>query len=175
MAEFIWFYGASGAGKASIINKIADGEFDLPGVRLAVVCRESLEFGRRQRIDLLERELGKYAVSSDAVLIKGQGVDLGKLRLPYRIHEAYPDLRQQVVFVYAKPDLLPQRIEFRRDNYWPSPKHDFIKETESQIANVAKLCDDLAIKPLLIDNSGKRPQIKTSHDLAGFYQEAKAS
>ncbi len=167
MAEFVWFFGASGTGKATIIEKIADGQFAIPDIgKEIVICKESLEFGREQRRLALEHELGKYALSQATVLIKGQGIDLSTLRIPYHLKESQPGLTQRIVFVYTKPEILPERTAHRDDKYWPNPSHDFAAESTFQINEVGKLCGVLDTTPIIVDNSGSEPFITREIKLA---------
>ncbi len=160
MAECIWFFGASGAGKASLITKIAKGQFRVPGIGSPVICHESLEFNRDQRETLLEPTLRILALQADGeVLVKGQSTDLSRFFIPYHLRQKNPEISQKVVFVYTPPDLLRERTAQRRDDYWPNPDHDFQSETEFQIAEVGKLCAYLAIDPTIIDNSADEPRI----------------
>jgi len=160
MAEFVWFFGASGAGKATLVNKVGKRQFLIPKIRgELVICSESLEWGREQRHTMLEEHLGKYVASELVILIKGQTYDLIADRTPYKLHENNSAVKQHIVFVFTKPSQLPSRTEHRSDDYWPNVNHDFVLETTYQITEVGKLCEDLGIEPIIIDNSGQEPLI----------------
>jgi len=166
MAEFIWFFGASGAGKATLIEKIAEGQFQIPDVLgELVVCRESLEWGRAQRKQSLEEQLGKYTLLESRVLIKGQSSDLTDFRTPYNLKNKMPELKQRIVLIYTKPELLPRRTTHRKDDYWPRPNHDFSAETAGQIEWTYELCKALNTNPTIIDNSGVEPRIINGKEL----------
>jgi hypothetical protein len=160
MTEFLWFFGASGAGKASLIEKIAARKFMLTDVSNAVtVCWESLEFGRKERLDMLEEQLGKYALQDATVLIKGQSSDLGTSGIPYNLSQNLPNVKQRIVLVYTKPELLPQRTANRNDGYWPNANHNFESETAFQISKVEELCQTLDTQPIIVDNSAAQPRV----------------
>jgi hypothetical protein len=158
MAELIWFFGASGSGKATLIRKVKSKEFVLPDITDSIkICEESLQFERHQRRTCLLSVLRKYALKDKSILIKGQGIDLSELHLPYVLCEQVPSLRQKVVFVHTEPRVLPERTAKRRDAYWPNPAHDFIEETIYQIMATGALCEFLDITPLVVNNSAPEP------------------
>lgn len=167
MSEIIWFFGASGAGKASTIKKVAAGDLQLPNLEQQVdICRGSLEWDRTRRKEELAETLGGYALSGVTMLVKGQASDLTIFRTPYKLKQTSPDIDQQVVFVYTDPALLPGRAARRQDDYRPKPDHDFKHETRHQIAEVGALCETLNIQPLIIDNSGIEPIVRPNIPLS---------
>jgi len=75
-------------------------------------------------------------------------------------------LNQRFIFVYTRPDLLPERVSARQDDYWPNPGHRFDAETPDQIKWLDQLSEELNFTPMIIDNSGSEPQILANAKLA---------
>src|SRR5579872_3556225 len=114
--RIIWFFGPSAAGKDTLMRRVeqrVDGD-----LRTALhitgsvdVCVPSLDT-EGDRSDLASL-IVEGTNRSEVQVVKGQTSDIEKHQTPSRLIAALPDCIQSLVFVWASPATLAQRLTAR--------------------------------------------------------------
>jgi hypothetical protein len=115
--RIIWFFGPSAAGKDTLMDQIERGiaAEDLIAALNATgpleVCVPSLDT-ERDRADLVNL-IAQGLPACETQLVKGQTSDIDLHETPSRLTAMVPECAQSLVFVWASPATLAQRLSVR--------------------------------------------------------------
>lgn len=121
MKKIVWFFGASRAGKATMIKKIDNNEISINilqkiGIDHPVfICENSLKIkdggdSKRREPEMCEWIAELVNKGAETILIKGQTVDL-RNNVVRKIRDSFPNYKHEVLFVFCDPDEVYKRIE----------------------------------------------------------------